>query len=115
MGRADRMRGLFLLLTFALTRAKFPTNPCWLEGDACLAGPDNLLATISGVADIVTCRQLCQDTEDCAFLTHFGPGIFSYSDHCQLFKSCDELHSCEDCRRVDHLGNEIQKHLYGKN
>ena len=60
------MLGL-LTLTLAISHlvlADFPTDPCWLEGEACLAGPDNLLATLAGVDDIATCRQLCQDTEE---------------------------------------------------
>ena len=50
-----------------LVQAEFPTDPCWVEDEACLVETDNLLSSLSEVPDVVTCRQLCEDNEGCNF------------------------------------------------
>ena len=59
----------------ALLQAGFPTDPCWLEGEACVIGPDNLLSSLSEVPDVATCRQLCQDNQGCSFFFYFGQEV----------------------------------------
>ena len=68
----------------ALLQAGFPTDPCWLEGEACVIGPDNLLSSLSEVPDVATCRQLCQDNKGCSFFSYFGPESFPLQELCML-------------------------------
>ena len=75
------MMGLLLLaLTLVisplvLVQAEFPTDPCWVEDEACVIGSDNLLSSLSEVPDVATCRQLCDDKQDCRFFSHFGAAL----------------------------------------
>ena len=78
--------------------AEFPTDPCWVEGEACLVETDNLLSSLPGVPDLVTCRQICQDNKDCIFFSYYGPESFPFQEYCLMFSSCSSLHPCEDCR-----------------
>ena len=81
-----------------LVQTKFPTDPCWLEDEACVIGPENLLSSLPQVPDLATCRQLCQDNNDCRFFSYFGPESFPYQGLCMLLSSCDGHHSYEGCR-----------------
>merc|ERR550539_1524843 len=99
------MMGLLVLtLTLVispLVLAEFPTDPCWVEGETCDIGPENLLSSLSGVPDVATCRQLCDDNNDCRFFSHFGAESFPFQELCLLLSSCDSRHPCEDCRTED--------------
>ena len=90
---------LWFLLSLPMVLAEFPTNPCWTEGEACIVEDGNLLnSSTSGVPDLPSCRQLCEDTDGCEFLSHFGSESFPLQEHCRMFSSCKNLHTCEDCR-----------------
>ena len=91
------------LVTFHLNlvQAEFPTDPCWVEDEACLIGPENLISSLSEVPDVATCRQLCQDNNGCNFFSYFGPESFPLQELCLLFSSCDSFHSCVDCRKEE--------------
>ena len=78
--------------------AEFPTDPCLVEGEACLVETDNLLSSLPGVPDLATCRQICQDNKDCIFFSYFGSESFPFQEYCLMFSSCSNLHPCEDCR-----------------
>ena len=95
------MMGLLVLSLvispLVLVKAEFPTDPCWVEDEACLVETDNLLSSLPGVPDVATCRQLCQDNEGCSFFSYFGPESFPLQELCLLLSSCDNLHPCEDC------------------
>ena len=81
--------------------AEFPTDSCWVEEQACLVEGDNLLASIPSVPDVTACRQLCQDTDGCELLSHFGAESFPFREHCLLFSSCGSLHACQNCTTED--------------
>merc|ERR1719402_1510084 len=91
---------LLLLLAshLALALAGLSSDSCMVEGEACLVEGDTMLATIPGIPDAATCRQLCQETEGCQFLSHFGGERFPLREHCLLFRSCRGRHGCRDCR-----------------
>ena len=90
---------LWFLLSLPVVLAEFPNDPCWTEGEACKVEAGNLLnSSTSGVPDLPTCRQLCEETDGCEFLSHFGPESFPLQEHCMLFSSCKSLIVCEDCR-----------------
>ena len=55
----SQLPNIFLVLV----QAGFPTDPCWVEGEACVIGPDNLLSSLSEVPDVATCRQLCDNNQ----------------------------------------------------
>ena len=90
----------FLLTSclMVLVMARFPTDPCWMEDKACLVENDNLLSSLPGLPDLVSCRQVCQDADGCQFFSYFGLESFPFQEHCLLFSSCSSLHWCEDCR-----------------
>lgn len=92
---------VLLVSHLAQALASFSSDSCMVEGEACLAEGDTMLATIPGIPEVATCRQLCQDTERCQFLSHFGPESFPLREHCLLFSSCSSLHRCQDCRTED--------------
>ena len=94
------MLGLLKLGIFhlALVLAEFPTDPCFVEGEACIVEADNLLSSLPGVSDLAACRQICQDNDGCHFFSYFGQESFPLTELCLLFSSCSSLHPCEDCR-----------------
>ena len=83
------MTMLWLMLlssSLALARADFPADPCWVEGQTCRVGSDGILDSVPSIPDVATCRQLCQDTDGCNFLSYFGPESFPFREHCFLLR-----------------------------
>ena len=73
---------------------------CASDNVACDVVDDNGfngIDSIGGVPSIEECRQLCYDVEECQFITYFGPDSFYVQETCFLLRSCEEVHSCNDC------------------
>ena len=80
---------------------RLPGGSCTAEGQSCKIIEGNILAIIPNILTIDECSLLCQDTQNCSFVTIFGENSFPFSDTCVLFSSCDELQECSDCETTN--------------
>ena len=80
----------------------FATN-CSIEGQTCIIGQDNLLASYAGVESLPQCEALCIDNYDCEFISYFGPDSFPLRNYCMLFSECDILTECQDCTTAEEI------------
>ena len=78
-------------LCFAFVSSDSPVS-CTNSNVACDVLGDNVLDSMDGVATVEECRQLCYDSDDCHFITYYGPDSFPYKEFCYLFSACEETH-----------------------
>ena len=43
------------------------------------------------------CREICEDQDQCQFITYFNASASPFSNICQSFKTCDSVVPCENC------------------
>ena len=70
---------------------------CATDNIFCEAHSDNLLDSVGGVINIEECRQLCQDTKTCEYLTYYSRDSFPLQEMCFLFTSCNTTNTCSHC------------------
>jgi len=87
---------VFLNICATLASEESPVT-CASEGEACVIHEDSLLDTFGGVTTVEECRQLCQDTEGCEYLTYFNASGDLFREVCNTFSSCEETQSCKNC------------------
>jgi len=87
---------VFLNICATLASEESPVT-CASEGEACVIHEDSLLDTFGGVTTVEECRQLCQDTEGCEYLTYFNASGDLFREVCYTFSSCEETYSCQNC------------------
>ena len=92
---------IFFLISIEKARCGLPPGTCFMEDNACTVHEDNLVSSFLGIPSKEECRQLCQDTADCGYLSYFGNDSFPFTDVCLLFKTCESLHPCPDCITED--------------
>ena len=90
-----------LILLFHLTLAEFPTNPCYLDNEACDTNVNNVIDTITGVSTLEECRASCYSNPLCKFITFYGEDSFPLSNICMILSSCDETFHCDGCHSED--------------
>ena len=76
------------------------TSPviCSSDKTACEAHVENTLETYFGVPSLEECRVLCQNNDQCKFLTYFYEESQTAKQICFLFSSCNDVSTdCEDC------------------
>jgi len=88
---------LVFLNIYATLASKESPVTCASEGEACVIHNDSLLDEFKGVATVEECRQLCQDTEGCEYLTYFNASGDLFREVCYTFSSCEETYSCQNC------------------
>ena len=78
--------------------SELPDGECSVDGLACEMH-DNTIAILPNVPTIEECRLLCQDQDNCNYISHFGPGSYPFVETCMLFSACDTLTAMEysDC------------------
>ena len=75
------------------------TSPvvCSSDKTACEAHEENTLETYFGVPSLEECRLLCQNNDQCQFLTYFYEESQTAKQICFLFSSCEATGDCESC------------------
>ena len=89
----------FLSIKTSLT--EFPTNPCYVDNEACDTNEDNLITSITGVTSLEDCRAHCYGESLCKFFTYYGPDSFPLSNICMILSSCEDTFQCDDCHSED--------------
>merc|ERR1712110_346076 len=67
------------------------------EGVECQYDDTNLIDSVSQVHSEEECRQLCEDQQDCEFITFFNASSTPFSNFCRLFNTCENTEECENC------------------
>ena len=70
---------------------------CASNNTACDDTEDNHIEMIGEIKTIQECRQLCYDTNECEYITYYGPDSFPYREICFLFRQCSVTHGCTEC------------------
>ena len=70
---------------------------CSREGVECYFNEDNLIDTLIQIPNVAECRQLCQDEDQCEYITYFYKPAIPVSEMCRMFTTCDSVISCENC------------------
>ena len=96
MGPSLSLMLFFPLAISCLSVIESPIR-CASNNTACDVHGNNLIDSFTGIESIVGCRQLCDDADECEFLTYYGGNGFPLKYICQLFNSCDETLSCSEC------------------
>ena len=73
-----------------------PDGLCSVDGLACEMH-DNTIAILPNVPTMEECRLLCQDQDNCNYISHFGAVSFPFVETCMLFSACDTLHEYSNC------------------
>ena len=62
---------------------------CSSEGVECDYSEDNLIDSMSQVHSEAECRQICEDTDGCEFITYYNSSAIPVSNICLMFETCD--------------------------
>ena len=89
---------IFLLLLFYV-RADTSASPvtCTSTGVACEHSEDNLIDTVVNVRSAKECRQVCEDQEDCRFISYFDDFATQIPNICRTFQTCERVVECQNC------------------
>ena len=96
------MSWLIFIILFKCSLFDFPTNPCYIDNEACDTTENNLIDTITDVRSLEECRGLCyRNYTLCNFFTFYGPDSFPLSNICMILSSCDETFQSDGCHSED--------------
>ena len=70
---------------------------CSSESVECEYNSTNLIDIVIQVPTLAECRQVCEATADCRYLTHFSAAAAPVSRACLLFATCHSVHQCSEC------------------
>ena len=89
--------GLFSSLLLLLPEAGGSPVTCFSPGVECEYSEDNYIDTVTQVHSEEECRAICEDQDQCQFITYFNASASPYSNICRSFKSCESVVQCENC------------------
>ena len=69
---------------------------CSIESQEC-QHPSGQIDIVTNVPSIEECRQLCQDHDQCQFITYYYPDGFPGYKMCILLQGCENLTECTNC------------------
>ena len=82
---------IIILIPFASSLG----STTWIsEGVECVTDEESTIAVVNAVDTLEECRHLCEETEECQYITYRGYECFPLYHHCSLLKSCNETRSC---------------------
>ena len=84
---------LLMLLSVASTS---PVT-CETPGVECEYNEENYIDTETQVPSEEECRSICEDQDQCQFITYFNSSASPFSNICRSLKSCDSVVPCEKC------------------
>ena len=91
------IRVLSLLLLISITNCFYSPPACSTEGMECDYDENNLIDSVSQVYSEEECRQICEDQQECAYITYFNASAKPFSNFCRIFKTCVNTVDCTNC------------------
>ena len=91
------LRVLSLLLLVSYSNGLQSQPACSNEGVECEYDKTNLIDSVSQVHTEEECRQICEDQQECDFITYFNASAYPFSNICLIFKTCDNTVECTNC------------------
>ena len=89
--------GLFFSLLLHLSDAHGSPVTCSSPGMECEYNEDNYIDTVFNVYSELECRAICEDQDQCHFITYYNASASPLSNMCRGFKTCDDVNLCENC------------------
>ena len=89
--------GLFSSILLLHSEAHGSPVTCSSPGVECEYNNDNYIDTEYHVHSEEECRAICEDQDQCQFITYFNASASPFSNICQSFKTCDSVVKCENC------------------
>ena len=80
---------LFLIILISYSSSSsLSQSPVSCSGDniACVNHVNTTLDSVTGVETVEECRQLCQDNDECQFLTYYDQNSLPYHNNCFLLR-----------------------------
>ena len=93
----EGLRVLSLLLLVYYSNGLQSPPACSSEGVECQYDENNLIASVSNVHSEEKCRQICDDHQECDFITFFNGSANPFSNVCLMFNTCDSTIECNNC------------------
>ena len=91
------IRVLSLLLLIYITNGFYSPPACSTEGMECDFDENNLIDSVSQVYSEEECRQICEDQQECAYITYFNASAKPFSNICLTFQTCEITVDCTNC------------------
>ena len=89
--------GLFSSLLLHLPEAGGSPVTCSSPGVECEYSEDNYIDTVTQVHSEEECRAICEDQDQCQFITYFNASASPFASICRSFKKCEDVVQCENC------------------
>ena len=93
----EKLRVYYLLLLVYYSHGSQSPPACSSEGVECQYDENNLIDSVSNVHSEEECRQICEDQQECGFITYFTDSANPFSNICLMFKTCESTTECTDC------------------
>ena len=91
------IRVLSLLLLISITNGFQSPPACSTEGIECDYDENNLIDSVSQVYSEEECRQICEDQQECDYITYFNASAKPFSNFCRIYKTCVNTVDCTNC------------------
>ena len=85
------------LVFFSIACASPAPVTCSSPGVECEYNEQNYIDTESQVPSEEECRSICDDQDQCQFITYFNSSASPFSNICRSLKTCDSVIPCENC------------------
>ena len=69
---------------------------------------------VPGIASLEQCRAICQDEENCSYITYYGANSFPFGETCVTLPTCESVNSCTDCTTEDRACTDCSVQLETK-
>jgi len=91
------IRVLSLLLLISIANGFQSPPACSTEGIECDYDENNLIDSVSQVYSEEECRQICDDQQECDYITYFNASAKPFSNFCRIYKTCVNTVNCTNC------------------
>merc|ERR1719481_1239761 len=89
--------GIFTFLVLPLPEADGSQVTCSSLGVECEYNSDNYIGTETQVHSEEECREICENQDQCEYITYYNSSASPFSNICRSFKACDSVVKCENC------------------